>query len=247
MQHITSRLHERGEVMRMVQGSPSLHSSNTTAGGSVVDQYLDGLLIVLEDWDCVATCVPRLAQYLELEGYIISTKNQLSPIVRDVWLGKYIDLQQLSIGIGVHPQMFSLPVQIFGQVQNLLRLLGLINLLAVPKKGHLLGLAAFYVLLAYIMCVSPDCFGGSSFQRRCWRQQIFMCRPYCLQTGGSQNGWRWMRRNSGGRIVPKAHSLKPFAAQGCYGPPLDGAKQNPVQISVYLTFRPILPKTPVLP
>ena len=52
------------------------------------DHYLDDLLFVEEDREWLECCGPPLAEYLKIEGFVVSQKSVLSPVTSSEWLGK---------------------------------------------------------------------------------------------------------------------------------------------------------------
>ena len=52
------------------------------------DHYLDDLLFVEEDREWLECCGPLLARYLTTEGFVVSHKSVLNPIVSSDRLGK---------------------------------------------------------------------------------------------------------------------------------------------------------------
>ena len=62
-----------------------------------LDHYLEDLLFVEEDWEWLECCAPLLAEYFRLEGFVVSKKSVLNPVTCFDWLGKVIDLEQLSM------------------------------------------------------------------------------------------------------------------------------------------------------
>ena len=61
------------------------------------DHHLDDLLFVEEDREWLECCGPLLARYLTTEGFVVSQKSVLSPVVSSDWLRKRSDLGQLRI------------------------------------------------------------------------------------------------------------------------------------------------------
>ena len=126
------------------------------ADGSAVDydHYLDDLLFVQENRPWLEMCGGMLPKILQHQGYIISQKSQLEPFQGTTWLGKDIDLRQLSIGNSqyLRTRVFSALINIHGCVvrtKTVIRVMGLIGWLAEPKKGHLPFLAGVCTAVSY--------------------------------------------------------------------------------------------------
>ena len=131
------------------------HPRPNTDGSAVdYDHYLDDLLFVQEDRPWLEMCGRMLPRVLQHQGYIISQKSQLEPVQGTTWLGKDIDLRRLSIGNSqyLRTRVFSALINIHGRVvrtKTVIRVLGLIGWLAVPKKGHLPFLAGVWTAVSY--------------------------------------------------------------------------------------------------
>ena len=118
------------------------------------DHYLDDLLFVEEDKEWLMVCGTLLAKYLCIEGFVISQKSVLEPVKVTEWLGKLVDLKELSIGNSqvLQTRLFAALLQLYGKVAHvklLQRVLGLIGWCSAPGKGHLPFLAGIYNLLAF--------------------------------------------------------------------------------------------------
>ena len=127
---------------------------NTDGSAIDYDHYLDDLLFVQEDRPWLEMCGRMLPEILQLQGYIISHKSQLQPVQSTTWLGKDIDLKQLSVGNSqyLRTRIFSALINIHGRVvraKTIIRVLGLIGWLAAPKKGHLPFLAGVWTAVSY--------------------------------------------------------------------------------------------------
>ena len=59
-----------------------------------------------------------LAKYLQIEGFVISTKSVLDPVQKSEWLGKTIHLLDLGIGNSqmLHTRLFAALLQMHGKV-----------------------------------------------------------------------------------------------------------------------------------
>ena len=114
------------------------------------DHYLDDLLFVEEDREWLECCGPLLAEYLKIEGFVISGKSVLSPVSSSEWLGTIIDLNQLSISNSqfLKTRLFAALLQVYGKVVQaklLMRSLGLIGWCAAPATGHLPFFSGIYI------------------------------------------------------------------------------------------------------
>ena len=127
---------------------------NTDGSAVDYDHYPDDLLFVQEDRPWLEMCGRMLPEILQLQGYIISHKSQLQPVQSTTWLGKDIDLRQLSVGNSqyLRTRVFSALINIHGRVvraKTVVRILRLIGWLAAPKKGHLPFLAGVWTAVSY--------------------------------------------------------------------------------------------------
>ena len=117
------------------------------------DHYLDELLFLEEDREWLECCGPLLAEYLRIEGFVVSQKSVLNPVSSSEWLGKIIDLRKLSISKSqfLKTRLFAALLQVYGRVIHarlLMRILGLMD-------GVLLLLRAIYhFCLAYICSIN---------------------------------------------------------------------------------------------
>ena len=118
------------------------------------DHYLDDLLFVEEDKEWLMVCGPLLADYLRIEGFVISQKSVLEPVKVTKWLGKLVDLHELSIDNSqvLQTRLFAALLQLYGKVVHVKlaqRVLGLIGWCSAPGRGHLPFLAGICNLLAF--------------------------------------------------------------------------------------------------
>ena len=82
------------------------------------DHYLDDLLFVESDKEWLSVCDPPLADYLRIEGFVISQKSVLEPVQVTEWLGKIADLRDLSVSNSqvLHIRLFAALVHMYGRV-----------------------------------------------------------------------------------------------------------------------------------
>ena len=118
------------------------------------DHYLDDLILVESDPDWLRACGRWLLAVLVLAGFVISKKSMVEPASRAKWLGKVVDVQGLVIenDVMLVAKIISAVISLYDAVvpvQQVQRILGLINWLAAPGKGHLPFLAGIYSLLSY--------------------------------------------------------------------------------------------------
>ena len=118
------------------------------------DHYLDDLLFVESDKEWLSTPGNLLVKYLLIEGFVISAKSVLEPVQKSKWLGKTIDLLDLSIGNShmLQTRLFAALLQMHGKVvpvKLIQHVLGLIGWCVAPGKGHLPFVAGIYALLAF--------------------------------------------------------------------------------------------------
>ena len=125
------------------------------ADGSLVDydHYLDDLLFVQEDREWLRVCGGMLLALLRDQGYIISHKSQLEPVQRTTWLGKEVNVLQLSIGNSqqLKTRIFTALINVHGRVvraKTIVRILGLIGWLAAHKTVHLPFLAGVWTAIS---------------------------------------------------------------------------------------------------
>ena len=118
------------------------------------DHYLDDLIVVEADADWLRECGRWLLAVLVLAGFVISKKSMVEPASRAKWLGKVVDVQGWVIenDVMLVAKIISAVISLCDTVvpvQQVQRILGLINWLAAPRKGHLPFLARIYSLLSY--------------------------------------------------------------------------------------------------
>ena len=103
----------------------------------------------------LTVCGPLLAEYLRIEGFVISQKSVLEPVKASEWLGKLVNLDELSISNShvLQTRLFAALLQLyckFVPVKLIQRVLGLICWCSAPGRGHLPFLAGIYNLLAFV-------------------------------------------------------------------------------------------------